>query len=83
MQQPKHPKQHHIEKTTGSRDVFKRTMYETLCDEATAKVDVFYLLRRNVFSLGQLKDILLPAASQYAVQLRKEDALVQATSDLN
>ena len=46
-------------------------MYKTLCNEATAEVDVLDLLGRNVFSLGQLKDILLPAVSECVVQLRE------------
>lgn len=36
-------------------------MYVTLCYETTAKVDILDLLRGNVLSLSQLKDILLPA----------------------
>lgn len=39
----------------------KRTMYKTLCDEPTPEVDVLYLLRRNVLSLSQLENVLLPA----------------------
>lgn len=43
-------------------------MYKTLCDELTAEVDVLNLLRRDVLSLGQLKDILLSAISGQKTQ---------------